>query len=770
MIINSSSGNVGIGTTTDSARLTVKGSGTTSGTTSLRVENTNASASFVVRDNGSVGIGTASPSVPLEVVGNTIISGSQIIRHSFGTIYYDSSGNGGGRIFGSYNYLNGEIYILPSGSNNFNFLFSPNNGMSIGGFTIGGTTGSPPAYGLAVSGSIGIGTRTPITQLDVSGSGRFTNGLTVTGSLIVSSSTTQLSGPSHIVRASTGDISLFATASSINTQTQRFRIYDPLSTVGVSDHLYIEANTADGGMYWSSNDEVIANYNQTNGRYSYGNNNLYVSSSDNRTYSPSGFVGPLIGTASWATNVLTASAATTVEVNDVPSNNATNYLSFFLANSGFRPSRVASTKFVVNPATGSMGINKSTITTGYNLDVNGSVLITGSLVVSGSIIASGSDATINSVRVGIGGGQQATNIVLGANSLVNNTTGTANIAIGYFTSTNNTIGSDNTAIGNAALTSNLSGGYNTAVGRNAGRYIADGATAITVTSQSVFLGGLTKALADSQTNQIVIGYNAIGLGSNSAVLGNDSITRTALKGSVSIGTTGSISSTLHVKGAGATSATSTLIVQNSTPTNIITVLDNGTVGIRRTPTASLDIAGTTRLSGSFDTAISGAIFTVIGSGSTQPIFTVQGSQGELFSINDSLSGSLFSVNDISGLPILEVFSDSTTLIGDYQDPMLITTKKVTMTNSGSFVVYSLPTASYDTAFFDYSIKSGSNARAGQIMAIQSGSSVNFTETTTTSFGSTTAVSFTIIVSGSNMVLTGSAATGSWTIKSIIRGL
>jgi hypothetical protein len=225
-----------------------------------------------------------------------------------------------------------------------------------------------------------------------------------------------------------------------------------------------------------------------------------------------------------------------------------------------------------------------------------------------------------------------------------------------------------------------------------------------------------------------------------------------------------------IKGAGATSATTTLIVQNSTPTNIITVLDNGTVGILRAPTASLDIAGTTRISGSFDTAISGSILTVIGSGSTQPIFTVQGSQGELFSINDSLSGSLFSVNDISGLPILEVFSDSTTLIGDYQDPMLITTKKVTMTNSGSFVVYSLPTASYDTAFFDYSIKSGSNARAGQIMAIQSDSSVNFTETTTTSFGSTTDVSFTVIVSGSNMVLTGSAATGSWTIKSIIRGI
>ena len=238
------------------------------------------------------------------------------------------------------------------------------------------------------------------------GSARITGSLNVigttsiTGSLIVSNSTTQLSGPSHTVRASTGDINLFATSSTINIQTQRVGIYDPASSVGSSDHLYIDAGTVDGGIYWSSNDEVIANYNISNGRYGYGNNNLYVSSSDNRTYSPSGFVGSLIGTASRAisaSQASTASAAITVEVNDVPGNNATNYLAFYLSPSGFRPTRVASTKFVVNPATGSMGINKSTITTGYNLDVNGSVLITGSLVVSGNITQN--EVNLNSLMI-----------------------------------------------------------------------------------------------------------------------------------------------------------------------------------------------------------------------------------------------------------------------------------------------------------------------------------------------------------------------------------
>jgi hypothetical protein len=168
--------------------------------------------------------------------------------------------------------------------------------------------------------------------------------------------------------------------------------------------------------------------------------------------------------------------------------------------------------------------------------------------------------------------------------------------------------------------------------------------------------------------------------------------------------------------------------------------------------------------------VNGPTLTVYGSGSAQPVLTVQGSQGELFSITDSLSGSLFSINDISGLPVLEAFSDNTVLIGNYQDPMLITTAKVVQTNSGSFTLYSLPTASYDTAFFEYSIKSGSNARAGSIIAIQSGTSVNFTETTTTDFGSTSAVSFTVIVSGSNIALTGSSTSGAWTIKTIVRGL
>ena len=52
-----------------------------------------------------------------------------------------------------------------------------------------------------------------------------------------------------------------------------------------------------------------------------------------------------------------------------------------------------------------------------------------------------------------------------------------------------------------------------------------------------------------------------------------------------------------------------------------------------------------------------------GSGST--ILDIQGSQGQLFSVTDNLSGSLFTVNDISGLPILQVSSDDSVKLGTF---------------------------------------------------------------------------------------------------------
>jgi hypothetical protein len=111
-----------------------------------------------------------------------------------------------------------------------------------------------------------------------------------------------------------------------------------------------------------------------------------------------------------------------------------------------------------------------------------------------------------------------------------------NIGVGYQALYSNTIGGSNTAIGWQALYSNTTGGSNVAIGREAGQKISNGSNQ-TITNNSIFIGQNTRALANNQTNQIVIGNAAIGVGSNSVVLGNDNIIKTILKGDVGIGTT-----------------------------------------------------------------------------------------------------------------------------------------------------------------------------------------------------------------------------------------
>ena len=128
------------------------------------------------------------------------------------------------------------------------------------------------------------------------------------------------------------------------------------------------------------------------------------------------------------------------------------------------------------------------------------------------------------------------NSAMGKEALFSNSTGHSNSAMGTSALYSNTTGGYNSAMGRSALYSNTTGNYNFAMGYNAGRYISGGAVANTTGDYNIFIGNDTKALADNDQNEIVIGYNATGVGSNSVVLGNDSITKTILKGNVGIGT------------------------------------------------------------------------------------------------------------------------------------------------------------------------------------------------------------------------------------------
>ena len=199
----------------------------------------------------------------------------------------------------------------------------------------------------------------------------------------------------------------------------------------------------------------------------------------------------------------------------------------------------------------------------------------------------------------------------------------------------------------------------------------------------------------------------------------------------------------------------------------------GTKGI---PQQRLHVSGNTRVDGNLyvngNSVFSGQTTDVVkiyGSGTTTPIFTIQGSSGELFSVTDSLIGSLFSVNDISGLPVLEAFSDNTILMGSYTAPSLNTTKKLVL-SAGTNTVYTIPTSAYTGAFFDYTVISSTGARAGNVMSIWSGSTTQYTDVATNDIGSTTDVSFSVSVSGDYAVFSSSATTANWTLKTIVRSI
>lgn len=129
-----------------------------------------------------------------------------------------------------------------------------------------------------------------------------------------------------------------------------------------------------------------------------------------------------------------------------------------------------------------------------------------------------------------GKGNISGNTTFGESSFISNTIGNENSAFGTFSMYSSIGSSRNSAFGNRTLIFLNSGEYNTAIGFDAGSAISAGFN--TISNNSIYIGASSRALGNAQTNQIVIGFNAVGAGSNTATLGNTSITTTRLRGAV----------------------------------------------------------------------------------------------------------------------------------------------------------------------------------------------------------------------------------------------
>ena len=311
------------------------------------------------------------------------------------------------------------------------------------------------------------------------------------------------------------------------------------------------------------------------------------------TASPSTYLAGVSGTALFKSGSSVGHSVATSSTNYVLTYlTASNQYIWYPLPSGTR----AGTLFT---NTGNWVLGTSSSDAGFKLDVTGTFRST-------------LDANINGLTVGKGGGSVATNtavgfealnatntggfnvaigyralkvytadsnIAIGPNSLTA-TTGNTNTAVGSGTGQANTSGNNNTLIGYNAGLSNITGanntvlgGYagrgfnsaqNTFIGASAGRFVTIGSqntfignsagayyatnTNLLTPSGCIFIGYNTRASADGNTNETVIGYDVVGNGSNSVTLGNTSVTKTVLQSGVLVGTTTSAGYALDVNG------------------------------------------------------------------------------------------------------------------------------------------------------------------------------------------------------------------------------
>ena len=172
---------------------------------------------------------------------------------------------------------------------------------------------------------------------------------------------------------------------------------------------------------------------------------------------------------------------------------------------------------------------------------------------------------------------------------------------------------------------------------------------------------------------------------------------------------------------------------------------------------------------SSEAQITGSLI-VNGSGST--VLDVIGSVGTLFSVDDDLSGTLFSANDVSGFPVLQASASGDVFIG--KTPQSLYTTAVISSTIGSTTtesICSLSTSSYDGAFFEYTAREvgNTNSRAGSIMAVWNGGNISFTDTSTRDIGNTSLLIIKPIISGSTARLVVYGDSG-FKVKTIIKAI
>jgi hypothetical protein len=326
------------------------------------------------------------------------------------------------------------------------------------------------------------------------------------------------------------------------------------------------------------------------------------------------------------------------------------------------------------------------------------------------------------------------------------------------------------------------------------------------TSASYILNAVSSSFSTSasfapnlyNTNGTLTGNRILNLSGSSLDISGSTTTRFFANGRVGIGTTIDGGFQLDVSGVtrignsgnqitsnavdvtidGFAAGSSRILLRSRNSSNVFTdkiTVPNGN-DLAAIFSGSVDIRGNTVITGSF-TVVTGSAreFQVRNTGVDigsvlSDTHTVTGSFNISGSLNaPSITGSLFGTsswaNNVTSASFASTASYASTFI---ISSSLYSAQSATGSASTTTTLVSVPTGSYTAGFFDYTVSSGSSARAGTVMSVWNGASVQFTDNSTLDIGNTNDVTMSVALSGGNMLLRSTTTAFQWSVKTTYR--